>query len=311
MNNQLSLSVTTYEGHEEEIIAILDRNRSVKHSIQYLNWRYRREENAPALIFWLRLSDGKAVGIASLIYNPYMINNHEKQILILGDIALDKEMRGKGYGQKLIRFINRYIEKNSSDFAFVIPNELAQKTLLASGWSRPYSLSSFVWIIDPVIKIFPTMRKHILLKLFRIGYRRFASMWFLLHLRENFRLEQALCFDESFNELWQSIDKRNFIVKDRSQISLNCRFKQHPHQSFQIHKIFLLDKMVGYIIFYINKKGICRIVDLMSFRVKYIRPMLALFLKKMCEKFEIQSVRIIINSIYYKIKHVIIIAPPL
>jgi GNAT superfamily N-acetyltransferase len=296
MNNQLTLSITKYEGYEKDILTILDRNRSFKHTTSYLNWRYSNEGNSrPPLFFWLRLPSGKAVGIASLICRPYWVDNHKNPIWILGDIALDEEFRGKGYGQKLFRFVNSYIEKSCPGFAFVIPTESAHKALLASGWSRALPLSLMVWAFDPVIKIFPNIGGNWVFKFFRVCYRKLLLMLFSKHIRGGFKIELSSFFDNDFNEFWKLVDKKRLIIRDRSKTSLLYRFKQCPDKLFQIHKIYYLNKLVGYIISN-NSNGLCQIVDFLPLKVRFIRPMFALFLKKMNEDLNVHMVRLRINS---------------
>ena len=297
MNNQLSFSVTPYQGFEDEIRDLLDHNRSSKHTRQYLDWRYLEEETPHLpLIFWLRLPSGKAVGVASLISRPYWVNGHASSVWVLGDIALNADLRGKGLGRKLFKFMNSYIEKNFSNFVFVIANESAQKSLAATGWNQFYPFNPLVLVIDPLEKMLPNLRNNFLFKLLRVCSRQFLSMWFSLHtFKSNLRLAAVSCFDKSFNKLWLSLDKRTIIIRDRSQTSLNWRFDKHPQESFQIHKALHLNKMVGYIIS-THKKRKCQIVDLVALKVKYVRPIVALFLKEYCKIWHIQTVRIRINE---------------
>ena len=115
MENHISCSLTSYEGFEDEICDILNINRSSKHTRQYLDWRYLGEEASHLpLIFWLRNPSGRAVGIVSLISRPYWINEHANQVWVVGDIAINPDLRGKGYGLKLFKFMNSYIENNLS-----------------------------------------------------------------------------------------------------------------------------------------------------------------------------------------------------
>lgn len=298
MDKQLSFSVTSYNGYQEELRDILDENRYHKHTLQYLDWRYIAEESPyPPLIFWLRLPSSQAVGVASLISRAYWVNDHESWIWVLGDISLNTELRGKGIGRKLFHFMNSYIDKNLSNYAFVLPGVAAQKSLSATGWSQPYSISCLVWVIDPVAKTFPNIKNSISVQAIRVCLRRLASMWLSLHTSsDDFRLVVASSFGECFNELWQSLDKRNLIIRNRNSTSLNWRFEQNPRKAFKIYRLLYLNKMIGYIVCCIDRNGICQIVDLLAINVKYIRPMVALFLKEMCEKGDVQIVRIKFNE---------------
>lgn len=299
MNNAeqpLSFSVTTYKGFEDEIRGLLNRNRTEAHSRQYLDWRYLGELSPhPPLVFWLRNSSGKPVGMASLISRPYWINQCQGRMWVLGDISLDFEMRGKGVGQMLFRSMNTYIEKNLEHGVLVIPNEAAQKSLFATGWSRPNRFSWFLWVVDPVGKYFPSMTKYILFRQLGAVYRRLATLWLSVHCSQEFKLVNVSSFDSTLDEFWRSLEKEKLILRDRGQASLRWRFERHPHCKYNIQILHCHQKMAGYVVYEVYESGMCKIVDLLVAKKENVRPMVALLLKKLCEKKNIKTVRIKLN----------------
>ncbi|MDP1879595.1 MAG: GNAT family N-acetyltransferase [Parachlamydiaceae bacterium] len=297
MEDKIYFSVTSYLGFEQEVLKVLNRNRSNVHTRQYLDWRYLGENSPhPPIIFWLHMLNGQRVGMASLISRPYWMGDEAARIWVLGDISLDKGLRGKGLGRKLFQFMNSFLEKEFCKGVFVIPNVAAQKTLTQTGWSQPYPFAWFILAIDPVATYFPHLICNPVLVQFSKVWRQLIMKWFSLHCSNQFQLEKIDSFDTSFDDFWHVLEKDGLIIRDRSLVSLRWRFEQHPHHTYQIEAVKVHNKMVGYIVYEINKKGMCRITDILALSVRFVRPMIALFLKKILKQKEIRTLRIKLNN---------------
>ena len=77
----LSLSVTGYEGNEEEILQIRNENRGTLKTRIYMDWRYNNlDSGSPAKIVWIRDGADRAKGIAAIIYRNYKVGGKNSTI---------------------------------------------------------------------------------------------------------------------------------------------------------------------------------------------------------------------------------------
>src|ERR1041385_5662786 len=99
----LSLVLTGYAGHEEQVLRVRNANRSTEQTRGYMDWRYRQLPNMPPpCVAWLVSASGEAVGMAAAIFRAFWVNGVASHLAVVGDISLDERLRGKGFGQQLL-----------------------------------------------------------------------------------------------------------------------------------------------------------------------------------------------------------------
>jgi len=297
MEEKISFSVTTYEGFEDEVLHLRNRNRPDSKTREYMDWRYLGEKSSvPPLIFWARHANGLPVGMASLIARPYWIDNHLRNVFALGDISLDHHVRGKYLGKKLIHFMNSYLYRELKQPAFVIPNTPINQILKGSEWHRACPFFWYLWVLDPIAKLIPFLAESKFCLAFKAGYRFLMLKWLGRFSQNSLKLIGIDYIDESFDDLWEAIPKKGVVIRDRSADSLCWRFENHPSTYFQIKKLTDGRKNLGYIIFTVDGDGLCRIVDLLVLKRYLIIPMITLFLREQCKNKNISCIRIKLSS---------------
>ena len=295
MAKRITFSASEYEGNEEDVFRVVNRNRSILHTEEYLSWRYGGKAKSTQ-IFWVCEGDGQRVGMAGLVARRYWINKELSRIWVLGDICLDKHLRGRGIGREFFCYLNSFIAESEYQVALVMPNKRAAKSLLSSGWSSPRPFSWFVWLVDPVSKLLPVVRnKHISTWVGRL-YCRIMLRKIEEDIDKGFRLVRSNCFDSSFDRLWRQLPKEGLIARDRGSACLHWRFVQHPRGDFGIRKLIKADELLGYLVYSMEIGRICRIVDFCTREPVLLESMLRMFLKELNDRGDTKVVRIKLNS---------------
>jgi len=279
--DDFKFSVSGYTGFEDEILTIRNANRSIAQSRDYLDWRYATYLDGPApVVFWVKSALGETVGMASLIYRPYWVNNKQINLGVIGDISLDSSLRGKGLGQGLLLFIKQHLEQNlPGHAAFVIPNEAAQKGFRAAEWVFGGELVPYVLPINPSEKLGSVFKSKVLAKLVTVPITGLFYLVARLHIKNGYEMQFVKKLDSSFETLWNSISKKNMILCDRGVRYLTWRYLEHPQGTFNIVKFMNGSKLAGYVIFKCSASDkTCLIYDLLVKDKKDLLCMLSLFI---------------------------------
>lgn len=299
-DEEISFSVTGYEGFEEEILRLRNSNRPVRQSRKYLDWRYGCGADAiESKVFWVTAASGERIGMASLICRSYWVDGEASLFAVLGDISLDVSARGKGLGMRLLAFVTNYVktEMPKVKLAFVIPNELAQKSLATVGWTTAGKFVSYVFIADCTehfAKRIPYRQPTKLLA--RIAAKPLA--WLLsLHFDSEFTIEVVDEIEGSLGDLWANFSKQKTIMRDMAFPSMCWRYASHPNIEFKVAKFLKSTRLLGYVIFAIApKERTCQIYDLLVLNQERLNCMLALFLRYCQQGKEVSSVRLLLND---------------
>ncbi len=292
MTEKVSFSVTTYEGHEKEVLEILNRNRPEKFSVKYLNWRYLGEKSPiPPIVFWIHSEDGTRIGMSALIFRSYWVNDKRHYFAISGDTSISKECRGKGAGKKLFKFKTAYIKDKRYTCAFGIGTPAAVRVVSHAGWETVDNLSPYVYLINISGKIYKVIKNKSLAKIIEYLYVLCSKTKLFLLKNSSYNLIAVEDFDDSFDSFWVELDKKNIVLRDRSSAILRWRYSTHPFEKISTYKIIRNQKFVGYIIWkQLNNMVI--IYDLIVIEKDHIKPSLRLFIKEILKIKEIESIRI-------------------
>ena len=250
MEHTISFSTTHYSGYEEDVLRLRNRNRSYTKTREYMDWRYLgRNTCRPSVVFWVHAGDGTRIGMAALFFHRYRVNNHIDEFAVLGDISLDSDFRGKGIAKQLFEFINSYIEEESISCTFVMPNDAARKSLGSAGWETKEILIRHTFFLNPTEKINEFVKnRYVSLLIGKLiqGYYN-LKLGFIDH--KDLKLITVDNVDDSFDSFWESLPKQGLILRDRNSAELNWRYKDHPHEQFEIAKLRLGDEFIGFIIY--------------------------------------------------------------
>lgn len=286
----------SYKGNEENVLTIRNRNRDYDATIEYLNWRYTglKSEKEPVIFFVKKFQN--IVGMASIIYRSYRIKGQKIEVPILGDISIDKDLRGKGVAGLLFIHINKFLNENNIPFAFVLPNIAAKKSLLKECWKTQEELVRYVFFLNPKRALKKSQNNAFIGEVCR-----FASylIRFYLYLRccNDIEMRSAYRFGNRFDRLWLQIHKLSLITKERSAKYLTWRYLEHPFDPFQIYEFYQINQFIGYIVAkYTKEEDSISIYEVFARNENDLASMLRYFLYKCSHPGKIHSVRITLNK---------------
>ena len=292
----LQFSVTGYSGFEDEILQLLNANRPATLTRRWLDWRYTQLPGVPPpKVFWIRLNDRPAVGMASLIFRRYWVNGEPRDIAVLGDISLKKDLRGLGLGRQLMAFIGRHLNSWPNHSAFVIPTSAAERCLSATGWTTAGRFVPHVFLMDPTDALRRTVRREWLARGIAALYKRAIATGLRLTGPRRASLQLVDDVDETFDTLWRQFPKRNLILRDMSQETLRWRYIRHPDHRFRAAKLMTEEGLTGYLIFEVGQQDrTCRIHDVLVKRPRDLRRMLVLFAQHVQTMGHPSSIRLVL-----------------
>ena len=292
-------AMTGYAGHADQILRLRNANRPIAQSATYLDWRYggslgTREPK----VFWIRDQAGRALGMASLIFRRFWVNNELQQIAVLGDISLDSELRGRGLGRSLLKFMSGELERNDpACLAFVIPNPAAQAALASIGWSTGGRFIPYVFMLNPEQKLRQVVRSSWLARGLGSSAGKLITRLVRMHRRHGYFLGIVGALDNSFETLWQSYDKANVALSDRGIAALTWRYVDHPHCSFKFAKLVNHGRLVGYLVYELSQANReCTVYDLLLLERGDLGCMLALLVGHIAGQDGIDAIRLLLNE---------------
>jgi GNAT superfamily N-acetyltransferase len=289
------IEAAEYYGHEEEIISIRNRNRSDSATKRYLDWRYigKKSDKSP-VIFFVKSTSGKNVGMASIIYREYCIRGKKTAVPILGDISIDAELRGKGIAKMLFLAINNYLDKENIPFAFVMPNIPARKSLCKENWRIGQEMVRYVFFLNPKA-IFKEKMNSVLVG--KTGDWASIFIRFFLSILHDKKLimRAPSSFRKSNDEYWQRWREITEITKNRTLEYLNWRYLEHPYDAFHIYEFFKLEEFIGYIVAKFSDDGSIIIYEIVTGNQDDFDRMIKYFLFKCSYMKKVHSVRITLN----------------
>jgi hypothetical protein len=291
--------VTDYAGNEQEVLRLRNANRDKPETKEYVDWRYQKATGAPApKVFWLLSPSGERVGMASLIYRPYTCNGKPMHVAVLGDISIVQSLRGRGLGQRLLRFTSDYMDQHSADnHGFVIPTEAARRSLAAVGWTAGGDLIPHVLAIDPAAQLRTMLRSAWLTQRACAIYRRLVQILLRRHLVKGATLQFVSEPDETLGELWRNSPKNGRVMRDLGVHSLTWRYSTHPHTNFTFAKLMLAGELRAYMVLTVDEQSrACSIYDLLAKSTADLCCLLALYAIGAMERKEVRTLRISVDD---------------
>jgi GNAT superfamily N-acetyltransferase len=281
-DSEFTVRVTGYTGLETEVLRLRNQGRDTPRTREYLDWRYHEPGGAPdPEVFWLE-SEGQAVGMASVVYRRYWVDGRALYLAVLGDITLNPRLRGRGLGQKLLRSVTSQLETSRrSTCGFVIPTAEAQRSLAAVGWQDRGRLITYVLPLDPSARLRADLRDSALAQLFSRAWQTAVAGLLKLRTGSGDKLVVQAEPDESFHSIWEQVEKRDAVMRDRSLATFMWRYVRHPHTRFQFAKFFHGERVAGYVVFETGDiQSGWTIYDLLLARQEDLGALIALFVRE-------------------------------
>lgn len=295
---EFNCEVTGFAGLETEILRLRNANRERLETLEYLEWRYRSTTDAPEpIVFWLRRAGGERIGMASVIFRPYLVDRLRVMTGVVGDISLDVRWRGRGLGRRLLQYMTAHLDAYYPQLpAFVIPTEAARRVLATLGWVTRARLVPFVYVLDA--------QRYLRSLLPGESVPRHVAGWLATAVRAvaRWRAPQdgALFFndarDSSMFDLFCALPGRTGVVREASPASLRWRYAEHPHARFACGRFYRGGELRGFVILEDDMLSrSCSIYDLGSTTNVDARDMLALCVLRGLSA-ELSSVRMLLDE---------------
>jgi GNAT superfamily N-acetyltransferase len=274
---------------------IRNRNRLEKKSLEYVFWRYQGQENAGGYdIFWVNYNDQK-VGMAAVIRRPYYLYGKKKQLLVLGDISLDKEYRKKGVADQLFEAMHDFYS-DGEECGFVFPNNDAKRVLTSHGWDYVEPLIHYVLLLNPYKRIRSFTKSH------TISIVSSTIVRFLLKLRLSFvnskeyEIKFVNNFPDTLDEFFTEFDKSGYVISDKTLDSLVWRYSETYFGPREIILFYKHGRLIGFCVYkYGDDNTVCYVYDFLCLKKTYAKFYLKLILEYFFKK-NIYSVRLMFNK---------------
>lgn len=298
-NDGFCCAVTGFAGFEQEILRLRNANRDHPETMDYLRWRYQSSPDAPPpQVFWLLSPQGERIGMGSAVFRPYWIRGARLHAAVLGDISLDTRWRGRGLGERLIRFITAYLDEHFPGHpGFVIPTEAARRALLHAGWTTAEDLVPYVHVLDGSRYARELLRSEWLASRIAVLLRAPARALARLHTAPDATLRLTDVLDAALQELIRGLPAPKDAVRELSPESLGWRYTQHPHTRFSFAAFSRAGQLRGLLVYEdATLEQTCSIYDFLASSPADLRAMLALFIRRCLDTPGITSLRILVNA---------------
>ncbi len=299
MTDAISCAVSGYAGMEQEILRLRNTNRDNPETAAYLSWRYQCAPGAPApLVYWLLAGDGERIGMAAAIFRAYWIEGVLTQVAVIGDISVDARWRGRGLGQRLLRFMTQHLDENfHAHPALVIPTESARRALEQCGWNTAGSLAPWVCVVDAADYLRPytrsTLLARALARALRAGTRAFVGR----HVPRDGTLQVSDLPDATIGEHARALAAGGAATRDLGAQVLGWRYTRHPHTAFRFATLSRAGVARAFLAFEESSHpGTCAIYDLWAASAADARALLALFLRRALTAAQLKSVRVLLDE---------------
>jgi len=294
-----SWEVTGSAGLEQEILRLRNANRDHAETAEYLSWRYRSSPDAPAArVFWLLSPDGQRIGMASAVFRPYWIRGSRVLTAVIGDISLDARWRGRGLGERLLRFMTTHLDEHFPEQpAFVIPTEAARRALANIGWVTPGALVPHVYVFDATRYVRALVHSDWLAARIARQLRRLARLLARLHVPSDGTLQLQDTLEEPLLQFACRLAAPEGAVHDLGPESLRWRYAQHPRTRFSFGTFSRAGELRGFLIFEeTTLERTCSIYDLVATTPADMRAMLALFILRGLATPDLTTLRMLLGE---------------
>jgi len=263
--SDVRLSASRYDDCREVLAAFRNANCETHRDLAYFNWRYRvRPVEAEPIIVWAETAQRERVGALSLVPHRSCLRGAMYPVGILGDISVAPEWRGKGVAQRMFRYLAGLPQVAALEACVVLPYVEAAWPLGKCGWRKVTEIRRFVKFLDVEPRLsgrLPRSLRRPVATAINFGMNTLSSEP-LPREAMRFEAEMSDSIDDRFDDLWNRIDKGNFIGVVRDRANLTWRYLRHPLRQYRIFTLVKQDQLCGYVVFHTSGQE-CSIDDLL------------------------------------------------
>jgi hypothetical protein len=187
--------------------------------------------------------------------------------------------------------------RETAPCAFVMPNTAARRSLSSAGWVTMGTLHRHVLILNPADTIQHILKVPRLADLVGILYKGLVCNFISSLYERDFRTVDVPGFDETFNSLWESLDKKNMILMDRSAETLRWRIADHPLDTFHILKVLKSGDFIGYLVYQLDETHrVLSIYDILSLQGRFVGPMICALARASSKYPDLRRIQITLSA---------------
>lgn len=294
----ISFSTTSYKGFEKEILQILNLTRVPPKSKEYLQWRYEGQKvPQEPFICWAHDNSGQKIGMISVIFRKFYINNKPELLAIGGDLSIDPHHSGKGIAKGLVNYMTKELVNRGIYFSCGIANPASRKIHSYAGWKSQEYFIRHIFILNPEDRLFRYLKIAKLSKILGVIYKRVNLIKINRMRTKKITIQPVSEIDDDFHTLWKTMNKTSYIMGDKDIESITWRYKDHPNLDFSILKFYDRQFFTGYIIYtLINNGKICKVYDLLGLDEDHLPMIIHSFIEKMGEFSSLHYIWIALNE---------------
>jgi hypothetical protein len=243
--------------------------------------------------------------MAAAVFHPYWVDGERVQVAVIGDISLDSAWRGRGLGQRLLRFMTAYLDEHFPRHpALVIPTESARRAFAKIGWSTSTALVPLVCMLDAAHYLQPLVRSPRLAGAVARAMRSGARLMIRRHVRAGDALSLGPVPEASFAEFVRQSSLQAGI-RDSTHEPLEWRYVRHPRVRFTFATLRHAGDPRGFLVVDESSHvGTSSIYDLFASSAADLRALLALFIQRGLDTPGLVSVRLLLDERHPSRAHV-------
>jgi GNAT superfamily N-acetyltransferase len=294
--SDVACEVTPFAGSEEQILRLRNANREFPETLAYLLWRYARAPDCPEpSVYWLRTQDQR-IGMASIIFRPYLLDGRRAPVGVVGDISLESGWRGRGLGRALLKFMTSDFERRYPDHAaLVIPTESARRSLQGCGWHAAGRLIPTVCALDPATFLRARLHSAALARVFAAPVRLAGRCWVARFLPAGATLHFTTSLKELPGPIPVQTPERGVAVRELSRDALEWRYAQHPHSRFTFASLQQAGSVRSLLV-YEEADDYCVIYDVLAPGAQELQGLLAAFVSQFLQRRDRLTLRIALDQ---------------
>lgn len=269
----------------ESVVKIWRDNLQCKYDPEEkYNWLFVNSPFGPGQIYQLvDTEQEQVVGVQGISIRNFKNIHGTIRIGLFSDFAVDTRHRTLGPGLKLINHTNTH-GLNHCDMIYGFPNKKSLPVVKRAGfncdnnmvrYSRPlrfgylignYLPSTATKIISPLLDFIGSLYNSIISLPYRLKYK----------------VDKNAVISNEFDGLWSESHRNNpSFMCERTEKSLLWRFQDNREHDYKLMSLRerQSNKLIGYIVYYIDSKKICHVVDLLANNLKTLLiPLMSGFL---------------------------------
>jgi hypothetical protein len=244
--------------HKDVLITLWGKNFHGLNAGRF-SWIYKNNINGTPVVFLLKHEESQTfVGTLTLFQRIFCYKGQRVKAYICGDMAVNSQHRSLGPAVSLFKAAVKQCNGDSPCILLSFPNEKSEPVALRTGFKVLGEYSELV----KVIRTRKYLQQHLKVRflnnvvalLLEVLLRLRFDTFFFGNLG-HYSFEVLPCFDQRFDEFWETIKCSYDFLGERDCNYLSWRVGGSPYSENRIFTLFSLKdkKIKGYIAFHLDE----------------------------------------------------------